>query len=111
MPEVGLELHSSPCKHWAPRKHAESGPIRPMYDPVRDPKCGQCPHTNFIAERALGQNTASRFEGMRGQVLRCDISAIYHTRLGPRVVEASATSRSSRPACTIFIAYLPSVIS
>jgi hypothetical protein len=29
------------------RKHKESGPIRPLYDPIRIPKCGQCTHLLF----------------------------------------------------------------
>jgi hypothetical protein len=27
--------------------HRESGPIRPMYDPIRSPKCAQCAHALF----------------------------------------------------------------
>jgi hypothetical protein len=53
MPEVGLKLHSSPRKHWTPVEHAESDPIRPIYDSVRHPKCGQCTHPNFIDYRAI----------------------------------------------------------
>jgi hypothetical protein len=26
------------------RKHKQSEPVRPMYDPIRRQKCGQCPH-------------------------------------------------------------------
>ena len=48
-----------PCPRWdsnaipglvfagIPRKHAESGPVRRLYGPVRGGKCGHCPHFFF----------------------------------------------------------------
>ena len=35
-----------------PRKHAEYGPVRHLYGPVRDPKCGHCPHPRFSPPEA-----------------------------------------------------------
>jgi hypothetical protein len=69
VPEVGLELHSSPCEHWAP---AETCGIRPDPTPVRpdpQPRVWTLSTPNFGTYRALGQNAASRFEGMRLLVL------------------------------------------
>jgi hypothetical protein len=34
----------APANTGVPRKHAESDPIRPQYDPVRGPKCVLCTH-------------------------------------------------------------------
>ena len=65
VPEVGLELHSSPPQTLDSRKHAESGPIRPTYDPIRSPKCVLCTHPNFIASSALSLHTVSRHAGIR----------------------------------------------
>ena len=57
VPEVGLELHSLPREHWHPRKHAESGPNRPTYDPVRCPKCGNCTHPKIGQVHASPNNS------------------------------------------------------
>jgi hypothetical protein len=35
VPEVGLEVTFSPCKHWEPAETGESGQVRPIYDPIR----------------------------------------------------------------------------
>ena len=64
VPEVGLEPDSSPCKHWDVQEHTESGPIRPQFDAVRDPKCGHCPHSECAPLSTSNANRAPH-EGAR----------------------------------------------
>jgi hypothetical protein len=58
MPEVGLELYSSPCTYWEPPEHAETGPVRPRYDPAQDPKSGHCPRWQKGLSAAVLDGTA-----------------------------------------------------
>jgi len=46
------------------RKNAESGPIRLMYDPIRDAKCGRCTHPEFILlmTRGIGPGDNEGFQ-------------------------------------------------
>lgn len=59
LPEVGLELHSSPCNSGHPRKHAESCPVRPHYDRVRRLKFGHCPHPEIRHLRTFQPPTST----------------------------------------------------
>lgn len=38
------------------RKHAESGPVRRLYEAVRAGKCGQCPHSLFCPSTQATRN-------------------------------------------------------
>ena len=40
------------------RKHTQSEPVRPTYDPVRGQECGQCPHLPFLPHSST-QNVAA----------------------------------------------------
>ena len=60
VPEVGLELHSLPANTGLPRKHADSGPVRHQYDPIRSPKCVLCTHARIRKFRALRPHYPSR---------------------------------------------------
>ena len=46
------------------QKHTESGPVRPIYDPIRSQKCGHCPHLLFARSkhfRTAGKMHCYRF--------------------------------------------------
>ncbi len=48
-----------------PGKHTESGPVRPMYDPIRSPRCGHCPHPRCCLPEALPKTAAPRTDRVR----------------------------------------------
>jgi hypothetical protein len=58
-----------------PRKHAESGPIRPMYDPVPSPKRAQCAHTK-TPFRAYQPPTASALKERGFETLEAESSPV-----------------------------------
>jgi hypothetical protein len=55
----------APANTKLPGKHAESGPIRPQYDPVRSPRCAQCAHQNVDSLRTPKRQPRSPTEGTR----------------------------------------------
>ena len=63
VPEVGLELHSSPRKRWAPAERCGVRPDPAQYDPIRRPKCVLCTHflfATFQATQSAAQGPAKR---------------------------------------------------
>ena len=52
-----------------PPKHTESGPVRHRYGPVRDPKCGHCPHPQFSPRQRPPPNC--RTPHRQGAALLC----------------------------------------
>ena len=79
----------TPANTGLPRKHAESDPIRPTYDPVRRPKCAQCAHPQLRLSEHPETRTAfpnkecgSSFAGKRGTTDGCArLDVFEHRRL------------------------------
>ena len=77
MPEVGLELHSSPCEHWAP---AETYGIRPEPTHIRPdpkPKVWTLSTRRFSRFKAFRPTTAPRDEGMRSFLV---LTALFNSK-------------------------------
>lgn len=78
------------------RKHAEYGPVRPMYDPIRRQRCAHCAHRFLAVELPhRPQNQESRTEApsqplrdrpIRGPAVRSDrlLPRCHHRRHVPR---------------------------
>ena len=85
------------------RKHAESGPVRPMYDPIRGPRCGHCPHPRFCLPKAFPRTAAPRTDRVRRFfAVNYPILRERSIRGRDRVVPALVTeSRARRTTCTV----------
>ena len=78
-------------------KHTESGPVRPRYGPVRDPKCGHCLHPN-PHHQGLPPNSPTPHR--QGAALLGLNNLILLEKLNPccnRVLSALGTNSRPRP--------------
>jgi hypothetical protein len=65
VPEVGLELHSSPCKHWAPAETYGIRPNPPDVRPIPKPNVWTLSTTAILRVKGLTPTAAPRIEGVR----------------------------------------------
>ena len=114
VPEVGLEPGSSPCKHWTPPKHPESGPVRHRYGPVRRPKvCTLCTPP-ILPTKGLPQTAAPRidrvrrFFALKNLILLEKFNRGCNRVLPAPVAESWASARHAQPLDSPSRRHLPS---
>jgi hypothetical protein len=91
----------APANTRLPPKHAQSEPIRPIYGPVRDPKCGHCPHALFVTFQATPNDCRSPHQG-------CDSSIFCRKSSGPDFPTAGSEPISSQHMCRLEIPHVGS---
>ena len=74
------------------RKHRQSGPVRPIYDPVRSLKCVRCTHEFFCPISCAIHATAAPLLG-RGSSVLCQLW--FHSRSGCTGAWAGSPPRSA----------------